>query len=71
MKKGQIKHTINNPKTAEQWIGVNKRELVKLTVEIPPELHKKLLTSIAVKSSKEGRVYIREIVVEALEEYLK
>ena len=72
MKKGQIKHTLHKaPKNAEDWVGINKKELIKLTVEIPPDLHKKLLVSIASKTTKEKRVYIRDIVIEALEEYLK
>ena len=71
MKKGQIKHTINKaPKNAEDWVGINKKELIKLTVEIPSELHKKLLISIASQTTKEKRVYIRDIVIEALEKYL-
>jgi hypothetical protein len=72
VKKGQIKHTIHNaPKNAEDWVGITKKELIKLTVEIPPELHKKLLISTASKTTKEKRIYIRDIVIEALEEYLK
>jgi len=71
VKKGQIKHTINKtPKDAEDWVGINKKELIKLTVEIPPELHKNLLVSIASQTTKGKRVYIRDIVIKALEDYL-
>lgn len=71
MKKGQIKHTINKiPENAEEWVGISKKEAFKLTVEIPPGLHKKLLLLTASQSSKEKRVYMKDIVIQALEEYL-
>ena len=70
MKKGQIKHTLKNTvKAKDQWVGINKSSLVKLTVEIPEEIHKNLLLLSAKRSSKEKRVYIKEILTEALEQY--
>ena len=72
MKKGQIKHTLKKaPKTKEQWVGISKSSAIKLTVEIPEELHKKLLLLSATRSSKDNRIYIKDILVEALEQYFQ
>ena len=70
MKKGQIKHTIKPAsQSVDQWVGLNKQKLTKVTAEIPSDLHKKLLLASASKSSKDNRIYIRDILVEALEQY--
>lgn len=83
MKKGEIKHTIkpkNAPKkdvqTLDEWVGIGKvrhrvNSLIKVTVEMPEALHKKLMGEAVSKSSRENRVYMRDILIEALDQYFE
>lgn len=78
MKKGEIKHTVRSKsekkmplQSIDQWVGLKTSNLSKLTVEIPEDLYKKLRLEAANRSSKEKKVYIRDILMEALDKYFE
>lgn len=77
MKKGEIKHTIKSkgktktPQSIDQWVGLKTSNLSKLTVEIPEDLYRKLRLESANRSTKEKKVYIRDILIEALDKYFE
>lgn len=69
MKKFEIK-TRKPAVSGDEWVGVKGPGRIKLTVDIPVEMHRRLRSAVIEKSTGTSRLYIRDIVMAALEEYL-
>lgn len=68
MKKFEIK-TGKPAASEDKWVGVKGTGLIKLTVDIPAEMHMRLRATAVEKSTETNRVYLRDVVMMALEEY--